>query len=81
MLLYLNPPSHANRELLGQALESNGGPSNLFVYCSPFSRTMLTARLAAGKAGLSEFAPPRFQVRDMLCVRAMAWRDGSPLIP
>ncbi len=46
---------------------------DLHVYCSPFSRTIATARLAAGQAGLTaSLGDRRFQVR---C------RIAAPLLP
>ena len=48
--------------LLHKELDAvKGGEANLQVYCSPFSRTVETATLAAGKAGLTDHTA-RFQV-------------------
>lgn len=52
------------RVLLHEELDAvKGGVANLHVYCSPFSRTVETATLAAGKAGLLSDCTARFQVR------------------
>ena len=50
------------RMLLHKELDAvKGGEANLQVYCSPFSRTVETATLAVGKAGLTDHTA-RFQV-------------------
>ena len=52
----------ARSELLGKALGPGDASSHLHVYASPFSRTVETAQIAAGMAGLTDFTN-NFQVR------------------
>ncbi len=49
-------------KLKGQLEGAKDGEVQLYVYCSPFSRTVETARLAAGQSGFVDIDGERFQV-------------------